>query len=208
MIDRLTFAAPFIYSPRGTSAVAIRSRQLRDRIKAGDRELLPLIARRVAELVAAGQFPNFFGPEVTLVPVPGRAPQVTGGLWVPDLIAQALRNAGLAREVWPALQRISAVPKSAWAAPGERPDVQHHLASLAMTDHLPPSGHLVLVDDFVTKGRTLLAAATKLEEALPGIDIKAFACVRTMGLVPDIDRVRDPVVGVIQEIHGDASRQP
>ena len=83
-----------------------------------------------------------------------------------------------------------------------------HVGSLEMTDRVPPTGQLVLVDDVVTKGRTMLAAATVLADALPGVEIRAFAALRTMGLVPDIATYTDPVVGEILWTGGDADRRP
>lgn len=208
MIDRLPFAAPLIYSPRGESRFAIRSRELRDGLKRGDPVLLPRIASHVSQLVSAGHFDGFFGEDVTLVPVPGSAPFVPGALWVPDRIARALQASGLAREIWPTLKRVHAVPKSAWARPGERPDIGQHMESLHLEDRLVPTARIVLVDDFVTKGRTLLAAASLIAQVLPDVHVRAFAVMRTMGLVPDIDRIRDPMVGEIRLEQGDAVRTP
>ena len=71
----------------------------------------------------------------------------------------------------------------------------------------PPS-QVVLVDDVVTKGRTLLAAAARLHEAFPTIDIRAFALLRTMGLGQRVDRLLDPCVGEIRWRAGDAHRNP
>ena len=209
MIPRLPFAAPFAYSPRGTSEIAQKSQRLRDLIKAGDPRLLERLAAVTAEMVAADRFPEFFGPNVTLVPVPGSAPRrEANSLWVAERIAAELRNVGLGATVWPTLQRTVVVPKSAWAARGERPTVAVHVGSLEMTDRVPPTGQLVLVDDVVTKGRTMLAAATVLADALPGVEIRAFAALRTMGLVPDIATYTDPVVGEIVWTGMDAQRRP
>ena len=116
--------------------------------------------------------------------------------------------AGLGREVWPTLQRITAVPKSAFAAPGQRPEVQAHVESLEIVDRLPPAARILLVDDFVTKGRTMLAGATVLARAFPGTELRGFAVVRTMGLVPDIDKMASPAVGEIRYERGDAVRNP
>jgi predicted amidophosphoribosyltransferase len=127
---------------------------------------------------------------------------------VPERICQALLAAGLGSEVWPTLQRVSAVPKSALAAPGERPEVQVHVTSLEVVDRLPPTARVLLVDDFITKGRTLLAAASVLANVFPGVDARGFAVVRTMGLVPDIERIASPVVGEIRFERGDAARNP
>lgn len=208
MIERVPYAAPYVYSPRGLSDVAARSRQLRDAIKRADAALVPQLAARIRQLFDEGTFPGFFGPGVTLVPVPGRAPLVPGALWVPDKIARALQAVGLAAEVWPTLKRRYAVPKSAWAAPGQRPEVQQHFDSFEVTDRVPPTEAIVLVDDFVTKGRTLIAAASRLAADLEGIEVRAFAVVRTMGLVLDIPRIREPVVGELVFENGDVSRTP
>ena len=142
---------------------------------------------------------------MALVPVPGRAPRRgTDTLWVPERICQALLRAGLGSEVWPTLQRVTAAPKSAFAAPGERPEIQVHVTSLEVVDRLPRMARVLLVDDFVTKGRTLLAAASVLANTFPGVEVRGFAVVRTMGLVPDIERIASPVVGEIRFERGDA----
>lgn len=209
MIARLPFAAPFIYSPRGSSDIAQKSRRLRDLIKAADPRLLERVGAVTAHLSAGGSFPGFFGPDVTLVPIPGSAPRRDAtALWVAERIAEELRKAGLGGAVWTTVRRTVVVPKSAWAAPGGRPTVAVHVGSLEMIDRVPPTGQLVLVDDVVTKGRTLLAAATVLADALPGVEIRAFAALRTMGLVPDIATYTDPVVGEIVWTGADADRQP
>jgi Na+/citrate or Na+/malate symporter len=44
---------------------------------------------------------------------------------------------------------------------------------------------ILLVDDVITKGRTLIAAATRVHEAFPQAPICAFALLRTMGLVAE-----------------------
>ena len=68
--------------------------------------------------------------------------------------------------------------------------------------------NVVLIDDVVTKGRTLLAAATRLHEAFPGAQIRAFALLRTMGLIPGVQRLLDPCTGEIRWKAGDAHRSP
>jgi hypothetical protein len=67
---------------------------------------------------------------------------------------------------------------------------------------------LVLIDDVITKGRTILAVAARLHEAFPNADIRAFALVRTMGLLPDVARFLDPCQGVVRWAGGDAWRDP
>lgn len=208
MIESLAYCAPLVYSPRGESGVAKQSRVLRDAIKAGDKQLIPAIAQHVSQLVSAGYFAGFFGDDVTLVPVPKSAPMRAGTLWVPLMIAQALKEVGLAGAVWPCLVREKAIQKSAWAGPGERPGVAAHIDSLRIDSIIPPTSRILLVDDFVTKGRTLFAAAVKITETLPSIEARGFAFIRTMGLVTDISAIKHPASGVIWLSKGDVDRRP
>jgi predicted amidophosphoribosyltransferase len=209
LIAGLAFGSALVYSPRGQSPISARSRRLRDALKRGDPQVISLVATHIAKLVQSGAFPGFFGGDVALVPVPGRAPRRgTDTLWVPERVCQALVRARLGSEVWPTIQRVAAVPKSAFAAPGERPEIQVHVTSLEVVDRLPRTSRVLLVDDFVTKGRTLLAAASVLANAFPGVEVRGFAVVRTMGLVPDIERIASPVVGEIRFERGDAERNP
>ena len=67
---------------------------------------------------------------------------------------------------------------------------------------------MVLIDDVITKGRTLLAAAARLREAFPETEIRAFALLRTMGFIPGVQRLLDPCTGEIRWNAGDAHRNP
>jgi orotate phosphoribosyltransferase-like protein len=67
---------------------------------------------------------------------------------------------------------------------------------------------LCLVDDVVTKGATLLAAATRLQEAYPKATVTAFALVRTLGFVDNIDRIVEPALGAITLLADEAFREP
>jgi phosphoribosylpyrophosphate synthetase len=68
-------------------------------------------------------------------------------------------------------------------------------------------GSVVLIDDVVTKGRTLLAAAATLHAANPATTVRGFALLRTMGYEA-IDRLLEPCSGIIGWNHGDAQRVP
>ena len=69
--------------------------------------------------------------------------------------------------------------------------------------------NITIIDDVVTKGATLLAAASLLANAFPDARVRAFALVRTMGLVPDIERIVEPVVGRIGlDAWGEPIRDP
>jgi hypothetical protein len=90
----------------------------------------------------------------------------------------------------------------------ERPTVQQHYRSFAVIPSARAPTQIVLVDDVITKGRTLVAAAMRLHEAFPEAEIRAFALVRTMGLILDVVRLFDPCEGVVRWNGDDAHRDP
>jgi len=221
-IRRVAFAACYVYSPRGRGAIAAGSRVLRARLKSGDPGWLACYAARVSQLAARpGRFTGFFGPDVVLVPVPRSRPALAGSTWAAERLATELAKLGLAGSVWPALCRCVPVRKSATSLLGERPTVAEHYRSFAAApllgsdrdklcynDHLPTPSRLLLVDDIVTKGRTLLAAAARLRELYPAAEVRAFALARTMGFVRGIEHLVMPCEGEICWRGGDACREP
>jgi len=72
-----------------------------------------------------------------------------------------------------------------------------------------PKGRVTLIDDVVTRGATLFAAASVVEAAYPGIAVRGFGLIRTNGLVPDVEQVIDPTFGTItRDRYGNPVRQP
>ena len=209
MIRAIEYASCYVYSPTGTGAVCEQSRLLRALLKAGDASFMLKYALRVRQQVTdSPPLAGFFGASDVLVPVPGCAPSMTGGLWTAKHLAVALVNEGLGGASWPGLRRVHAVRKSATAAPGDRPTVNLHYESFVIERPAAPPERIVLIDDVVTKGRTLLAAASRVHEAFPGAQIRAFALVRTMGLIPGVQQLLDPCKGEIRWRSGDAHRSP
>ena len=208
MIGALSFASCYVYSPTGTSLICARSRLLRALLKEGDaRFMIQYVARVREEARPPARLGGFFLAGDVLVPVPRSAPK-TGGMWVAAELARALVHEGLGVMTWPGLRRLYAVPKSATSAQGARPSVASHYDSFRME---PPALHparIVLVDDVVTKGRTFLAAASRVREAIPGAEIRAFAMLRTLGRVTRVRRLLDPCRGEIRWVGGDAQRDP
>lgn len=176
----------------------MQSRALRDRLKNGDPRTIPQLVGTVLRQAREADFPDFFGAQVTLVPVPRSSPVVTGGLWVPLLIAQTMQKAGLGREVSPLLKRVTAVPKSTFQIASARPTVQQHYDSMRAEVLKPAPTRIVLVDDVVTAGCTLLAAASRVAEGYPHAQVRAFALLRTMsGEGVDVDGLIAPCIGTI-----------
>jgi len=204
----LSFVACFVYSPRGTGAVCEASRRLCARVKAIDPRWLPRYAGLVYRTsLQHPQLAGLFAPGAVLVPVPGSAPG-SEAPWVASQLAVALRDVGLAGTIWPGLQRQFAVRKSATALSGERPTVHEHYQSFSV---IRPPGvirRIVLIDDVITKGRTLLAAAARMQAQFPHTDIRAFALIRTLGFQRQVEHLIEPCQGVIRWAGGDARREP
>jgi hypothetical protein len=208
-IREVAFASCYVYSPAGVGAICERSRLLRDFLKAGDARFM---ARYAVQVHQQSQDPmqlaGFFRPDDVLVPVPGSTPKSSAALWVAADLADALAREGLGALAWRGLHRVIAVRKSGTAARGARPTVALHYESLLM-DHPPIAPQsVVLIDDVITRGRTLLAAATRVHEVLPNARIRAFALLRTMGLITDVKRLLEPCRGKISWKAGDAFRNP
>ena len=175
----------------------------------GDSAWLTTYAGLVREEVTRREtLAGLFDRETYLVPMPGSSASHTG-VWAAERLATALYGVGLGKAVWPCLRRRYAVRKSATALSGDRPSVGQHVESLsvAMTLAGPPQ-RLVLIDDVITRGRTILAAAARLHEALPNADIRAFALVRTMGFLSHVAHFVEPCQGVVRWAGGDARREP
>jgi predicted amidophosphoribosyltransferase len=208
MIRGVDYASCYVYSPSGSGAMCERSRLLCALLKEGNAHFMFKYALRVRQqaderAILAG----FFSAADVLVPVPSSTPSARGN-WPAAHLASALLQAGIGGSAWTGLHRVCAVPKSATAAPGRRPSVTRHYASFHVE---PPFDNLVsvlLIDDVVTRGRTLLAAAARVREAIPGVHVRAFALLRTMGMAPYIENLLDPCRGQIRWRSGDAQRIP
>lgn len=209
-IRPLVFASCYVYSPKGQGRLCEHSRLLRSFVKEADARFMEKYALRVQHEVRAGSMAlrGFFGPEDVLVPVPGSTPQCPERPWAAGELAKALVGEGLGRAAWPGLRRISKVRKSAYALIGARPSVWRHYESFALADSPMQLNSIVLIDDIVTKGRTLMGAAARVRETFPEARIKAFALVRTLGLGGEMQGLLQPCRGEIRLLRNDAYRRP
>jgi hypothetical protein len=214
-LRNVAFCSCYIYSPRGNTFVSAASRQLCARLKLGDAAWLPSYAGVVRELTTRREaFAELFTADAVLVPVPGSDPSATR-VWAAERLAVALHGVLLGKSVWTGVRRRFPVRKSATALNVDRPTTQQHYESLSVPS-LPGRAavaciapqRIVLIDDVITKGRTILAAATRLHEAFPHADIRAFALVRTMGFLTDVSRFLEPCEGFVRWGGGDARREP
>lgn len=214
LLSSLGYGSFLVYAPRGSNAVSRQAKQFVLSLKE-DRPVgtppeaaAQYAARRLSEELSRTPVAELFAGAPILVPVPRSSLRISGGLWPALSIASALVDRGVGSAVVEAIERIKPVKKSATAAAGERPSADEHYESLIAHQMFVRDETFCLIDDVVTKGATLLAAATRLRERYPAARIGAFAMVRTMGFVDDIERIVEPVVGSITYSGGKVDRQP
>jgi gamma-glutamylcysteine synthetase len=79
---------------------------------------------------------------------------------------------------------------------------------MAVQKSFSDAEEIVLVDDVVTRGATLLGAANRLTEAFPNVRIRAFAAMRTMTPPLVFRAINDPCIGTIELRGIDTFRRP
>jgi hypothetical protein len=214
LLSEVRFGSFLVYAPRGTNEISRRAQQFVRALKeerpigAPPQSPSDYAARRLAEERPGSLFGDLFADSPLLVPVPRSSLPVQGGIWPAYNIASALVQHGIGAAVLPCLERVKAVPKSAFATFRTRPKPIVHYESIQATKMVTDRVSLCLVDDVITKGATLLASASRLQETYPQAKVTAFALVRTLGFVDDIDRIVEPAIGTLSFRGDDAFREP
>ncbi len=210
LLSEVPFGAFLQYSPHGTSEVSETSRKWRDAVKNDEPGALRRIARALSARLSSTGLGAFLGSGIALVPAPRSAPlRNRDALWPARRICEELIEAGLGSEILEVVARREAVPKSAFARPGERPGPEDHLQTLALAGTpLLPHPRITVVDDFVTRGATLLAVASLVQRGFPKSEVRAFALVRTKGKVQDVETLVAPCTGRIWRSGGRLLREP
>lgn len=199
MLPFIKCATLLQYSPRGISEQSVRSREVRDAIKAG--RISDEYKERFAEIIAdhAEKLRPFLHPGVTLVPMPRSAPRRATDLWPAFEIAEMLSSLSLGL-VSTCLLRQSAVKKSAlFSKADERPSVKEHFDSFSV-ENVIPTADITLVDDILTLGRTSIAAASRIAEKYPAVTVRHFAVLQTKGRPSDgeLDKILNVEIGTIK----------
>jgi predicted amidophosphoribosyltransferase len=214
-LAQLEFGALLTYAPRGDSPEIQHSKDVMIALKrdgfVGKPPILmsewiaQTILRRISEL----PFASFFQPNTILIPTPKSSLMRPNTLWVPERIATALVRTGIGRDVASCLVRAKPVRKAALSAPGERPTAVEHYESMSVQGSLSKPSEILLVDDVVTRGATLLGAANRLADIFPEARIRAFAAMRTISNPDEFEKVYAPCVGMIDLWEsGDTFRRP
>lgn len=230
--SEVEFGSLLAYTPRDQTPDGLRARKFvfdlkRDAARSGDGTTAMFVARRLREELdsEATALASMFDGSRIAVPVPRSSPTRDGALWPAERIATALRDASLVRSTLRILRRAEAVAKSATAESKDRPSAATHFSSMKLTldansearterplaelvrTELGPRPNLLLVDDVITRGATMLAAASVLLDEIPDAVVVAFAVVRTNSDLPEASLL-SPRRGWVR-LRGDATfRRP
>jgi predicted amidophosphoribosyltransferase len=218
LLPELEYCALLSYAPRGGSAEIQFSKEVMHRLKndgfVKDRSNPPIpmsqwVGRTIQRYRSTLLFDSFFQPDTILVPTPKSSLMREGTLWVPHRLATALVQWGLGKEVAQILNRVRPLPKAALSAPENRPLALEHYESLEVQKSLSEPIDILLIDDIITRGATLLGSASRLAEVFPRTQIRAFAVMRTITSEDDFEKVYDPIVGkIFLRPKGDTWRRP
>lgn len=139
---------------------------------------------------------RFFRDRPILAPVPSSHMTGTSSLRVPRVLAAEMARCGLGSKTVECLKRTKNIRKSATSGPGGRPEPSEHYESLGVETCMDMD-NILLVDDVVTRGSTILGAANIMKERFPNAQIKGFAAVNTV-FNHEFTRMIDPKAGYIR----------
>jgi len=214
LLSELKFGSYLTYTPRPNSDEGKYAKNYVNSIKMeiGIPTDPPLfMSDRVAKNIKAGidetPLKDFFGRDVALVPVPKSSLMQLNSLWVPLKLATAFSKEGFGT-CYPCLERKNPVNKASYSKPENRPKAIDHYKSIKLKMTLQKPKKIILIDDVVTRGSTLLGCASLLQESFPGTPIIGFAVVRTISDPDNFKKMVEPCIGKITRNGDDTFRVP
>ncbi len=210
LLSEVRFASLLAYSPRGQTDIDRKSRRVHDQVKHDKDGIIALAAQRIQEQWGSLGIEDFLGPDTLLIPAPRSAPLIDArALWPGHRICEELVGRGLGADIFPCLERHEAVPKAAFAGPGQRIKAQRHMETLQVATTLSLRSHhvITIVDDFVTTGAMLLACASLVAAAFPSSTVICLGLVRRLESVSEL---LSPCTGLItfDSATGNTWREP
>lgn len=149
-----------------------------------------VVPQAILESKATLPFMPLFEGNPVLVPVTRSSLFQPNSLWVGLKVATAMHKVGLGSSVSTSLVRTHAVGTKASAE-------EHYDSQKVEQKLLTDPENILLVDDFVTRGATMIASALKLWESYPKANIAGFAPIRTVSHSPDFKKIDDPILSTI-----------
>ena len=212
--SNLAFCALLSYTTHPTTEEQQHAKDTSLALKQGKKYLNPpcsiceLVAQRLFEHRDLNAFAGFFGPEVLAVPIPSSSLKQPGSLWIPHELALALKGLGLVGDVLPLVKRQSALPKAATSVPSARPKAAAHYESVVVEQRLIAPSSILLVDDVVTRGATMLGIAGRVKETYPHLAIRGFAAMRAISEASKFNSLFAPCKGTIRLSGDQTIRRP
>ena len=216
-VGQIEFGSLLTYCPRRSTPEEQKSAKLMlalkndEYVQVGSADMLmsDWVASEVKRRIATLQFGHFFRSNPILVPVPKSSLMTPEMLWVPDRLAKALVKNGIGKEVSRMLERVVPIRKAALSDSWDRPTALEHFQTLGVVQTISKPNDILLIDDVVTRGATLLGAANRLTDSYPEATIRAFAAMRTQSTSLSFRTDGGPCVGMITLVaNGDTQRRP
>lgn len=175
MHSEFEYLTALVYAGKGTSANALKSKQLLGLCKNGN----PNFSQSLAVFIKQNGLDSYFS-EAALVPIPRSSPTLDGSLVPSKVIADKLLENKIGISVSSCLKRTKAIPKSSSQSDANtRNSVATHLNSLEVENILIMEPEIILIDDVFTLGRTAMASAIKIKSMFPEKNVKVFCPFRT-----------------------------
>ena len=191
---------------RGGGDRGEKSRRWCYALKQGKQSAISTIAGHIGRHPGDPGVDGVLGGDVTLIPMPRSAPRRQGDLWPAVLLANALVAEGSGAEVLTVLERKYRVQKSAIAEPGKRPRAADHLDSFKVLRPAIQPERIVIVDDVITSGATMLAAISAISDAVPDASVRGFAFIRTQS-TEELEAIRRPTLSCVELLPGGLTRR-
>ena len=199
----------FVYRPRGDEEIDQQSRDLCYGLKGGREDLVNRAAAHISRHGGVQGVRGVLGKDALLVPMPRSSPLMRGAFWPSRFLAEALVDHSMGIGISPLLERTKAVRKSSASGPGKRPLAKDHFDSIEVSPLvLPTCRRIVVVDDVVTRGATMVAAVTRLVAAYPNLSVFGFAFVRTMSFEAISSKVNPAHCRITLQANGRTNRSP
>ena len=215
-LQRIEFGALLSYTPHGVTPRGVASKGVMTAVKndefvisEGKRvQMSEFVAQTIKQKRASLPFSHLFDGNPVLVPTPSSSLKKPDSLWVPNRIALALSRE-LGSEVAECLVRVKPLAKSATSAAPNRSTALQHFESLQVQELLAKPESILLIDDVVTRGATLLGAANRLAESYPDARIAGFVALRAISNPWEFKSVSESVRGFITlQSNGGTLRRP
>lgn len=217
-VSNIEFGSLYTYCPRnnnGTKSEEIKKSKnimihLKNEYSVGNTSkfMSEYVSEKIKNNIETLPFKNFFGKNVDLVPVPKSSLMKKGSLWVPEKIAKALAKQGLGN-LYPCLERVQSVSKSSYSKSSERPKAIDHFNTIKFVPQIHQPKEIILIDDVITRGSTMIGCANVLRKQFPNVSVKGFAVIRTISQPENFNAINESCVGNIAlRANGETQRTP